>query len=254
MQNGYRQLFESVFVQYLNETRNFEPSGNAPEEAVNLGSPDPFSDLLKGTTNSLSFGMDWDWPEIRGSGFETTGHHERAWIFTSNEAWGSDENYSQVYLSSRWNFLVGNHWKFLLRAEAGYSNARTTNVEIPTAEGELGISVTELPYLYRFKAGGSRSVRGYEFEILDDNGLGSNNILTASAEVEFRFHEKWSVAAFSDVGNAFNDWSNPDLKFGTGVGLRWYSIIGALRVDVAKGWNLEGDPWRFHLTIGTPLL
>ena len=96
-------------------------------------------------------------------------------------------------------------------------------------------------------------MRGYAFEQLDNNGLGSNNILTASAEVEYRFHGKWSLAAFADVGNAFNDWSNPDLKRGTGLGLRWYSVIGALRLDVAKGWDLEGDPWRIHLTIGTVL-
>ena len=198
--------------------------------------------------------MDWDWPEIRGSGFKTVGHHERAWIFTSNDAWGSDLEYSQVYLSSRWNFLAGDRWKFLLRAEAGYSDAGVTRVEAPTDEGELLVAVTDLPNLYRFRAGGSRSVRGYAFELLDTNGLGSNHILTASAEVEFHFHEDWSVAAFLDVGNAFNDWSDPDLKRGTGLGLRWYSVIGALRLDVAQGWDLEGDPWRIHLTIGTPLL
>jgi translocation and assembly module TamA len=116
------------------------------------------------------------------------------------------------------------------------------------------ITVTELPYLYRFKAGGSRSVRGYAFESLDNNGVGSNNILAASAELEYRFLDDWSLAAFADIGNAFDDWSKPALKFGSGFGLRWYSVIGALRVDVARGWDLKGQPWRIHLTIGTPLL
>jgi translocation and assembly module TamA len=254
MQGGYQQLFETVFVQYLNETRDFTATGNVAPEVKNLPGPDPFGDLLKNTSNSLALGMDWDWPEIRGSGFHTTGHHERAWIFTSNDAWGSDLEYSQVYLSSRWNMLAGNRWKFLLRAEAGYSDADTTRVKVPTGEGELDVAVTDLPNLYRFKAGGSRSVRGYAFELLDSNGLGSNNILTASAEVEFHFHESWSVAAFLDIGNAFNDWNEPDLKRGTGLGLRWYSVIGALRLDVAQGWDLNGEPWRIHLTIGTPLL
>jgi translocation and assembly module TamA len=55
------------------------------------------------------------------------------------------------------------------------------------------------------------------------------------------------------VGNAFNNWSDPDLKLGTGLGLRWYSIIGALRLDFAKGWDRQGEPWEIHLTIGTPL-
>ncbi len=211
-------------------------------------------DILKNTSNTLAIGIDWDWPDIRGNGFQTIGHHQRAWIFTSNEAWGSDLDFTQVYLSSRWNFLATDRLKILLRAEAGYSNAGIVNVTVPLDGPELNISATNLPSLYRFKAGGSRSVRGYAFESLDSNGLGSNNIFTASAEVEFRFLENWSVAAFVDVGNAFNDWSDPDLKLGTGFGLRWYSVIGALRLDVAQGWDLEGNPWRIHLTIGTTLL
>jgi translocation and assembly module TamA len=253
MHSGYEQLFETVFVQPLNEKRDFDPSSNTPEKPYNLDDPEAFSNLLRSTSNTLSIGVGWDWPEIRGSGFETIGHHERAWLFTSNEVWGSDVDFSQAYISSRWNFLAGNRWKFLLRAEAGYSNAKATLTEVPIAEGKLDISVSDLPYLYRFKAGGSSSVRGYGFEQLDDNGLGSNNILTASAEVEYHFHENWSVAAFVDTGNAFSDWSNPDLKTGTGLGVRWYSIIGAVRLDLAQGWDLEGDPWRIHLTIGTVL-
>ncbi|MBT8069053.1 MAG: BamA/TamA family outer membrane protein [Gammaproteobacteria bacterium] len=254
MRDGYEQLFETVFIQYLNETRDFSLTSNADTGGQPLSVAGPFSKLLNDRAKSLLIGMDWDWPEIRGSGFNTVGHHQRAWVFTSNKAWGSDDDFTQVFVSSRWNLLAGERWKFLLRAEAGYSNATTTDIKVPTDAGELNVSVSDLPYLYRFKAGGSRSVRGYDFEQLDDNGLGSNNVLTASAEVEFRFHDDWSVAAFFDIGNAFNDWSKPDLKRGAGLGLRWYSLIGALRLDVAQGLDLEGNPWRVHLTIGTPLL
>jgi len=254
MNDGFEQLFETVFVQYLNERRDFQTTDNVEAYSQDFANSDPFYDLLKGTSNSLAIGVDWDWPEIRGSGFQTTGHHERAWAFTSNEAWGADHSYTQLYLSSRVNLLAGESWKFLLRAEAGYSDADTVNATVPTQGPDLDISLTNLPSLYRFKAGGSRSVRGYAFESLDGNGLGSNNVLTASAEAEFQFHEDWGVAAFVDVGNAFNDWSKPSLKLGTGFGLRWYSAIGALRLDVAQGWALEGNPWRIDITIGTPLL
>ena len=254
MKGGFEQLFETVFVQYLNENHDFSATDNVdPDVQSNTGLGQD-SDLLNNTSNTLSIGINWDWPEIRGSGFETTGHHERAWMFTSNEAWGSEFDYSQLYLSSRMNFLAGERWKFLLRAEAGYSNAKTADVTVFTEEGTVEFAVTELPYLYRFKAGGSNSVRGYAFEILDNNGLGSNNVFTASAEIEYHFLDKWSVAAFADVGNAFNDWSKPELKLGTGFGVRWYSVIGALRLDLAQGWDLTGEPWRIHLTIGTPLL
>lgn len=254
MQGGFEQLFETMYIQYLHEDRNFELTGNVNPDLRAVSDPEPFKDLLKSTSNSWTVGLDWDWPEIRGSGFHTIGHHERAWIFTSNDAWGSDLDYSQVYLSSRWNLLATNRLKILLRAEAGYSNADSISVAIPTVGPEVNVSLTDLPYLYRFKAGGNQSVRGYAFETLDNNGLGSNNVFTASAEAEFHFHEDWSVAAFVDIGNAFNDWSKPDLKLGTGLGIRWYSVIGALRLDVAQGWALEGNPWRIHLSIGTTLL
>jgi len=254
MKGGYEQLFETLFVQYLDEAHNFNLLENPRVNLTGSSDTGTVEDLPGSESRSLIVGVDWDWPEIRGRGFQTSGHRERAWIFTSNDAWGSDVNFTQLYLSSRFNVLVGDRWKFLLRAEAGYTDARTVDADIPHDEGELNISVTGLPYLYRFKAGGSRSVRGYAFELLDNNGLGSNNIFTASAEAEFRFHDNWSLAAFADVGNAFNDWSTPALKFGSGFGLRWYSVIGALRLDVAKGWDLTGEPWRIHLTIGTPLL
>ena len=97
-------------------------------------------------------------------------------------------------------------------------------------------------------------MRGYAFENLDNNGLGSNHVFTASAEVEYHFHENWSAAAFVDTGNAFNDWSHPELKLGTGFGIRWYSVIGAVRLDFAQGRDLKGEPWRIHLSIGSTLL
>ena len=254
IRGGFEQWFETVFVQLLNEKRNFQPTDIIDPLSPDLPDSEPFYDLLKNTSNTQAIGIDWDWPEIRGKGFQTIGYHHRAWMFTSNDAWGSDLDFSQVYLSSRWNFLATDRLKILLRAEAGYSDSSSISVDVPTDGPDVNIVVTDLPNLYRFKAGGNRSVRGYGFETLDKNGLGSNNVFTASAEAEFHFLEDWSIAAFIDVGNAFNSWGTPDLKLGTGLGVRWYSVIGALRLDVAQGWALEGNPWRIHLSIGTTLL
>ena len=137
---------------------------------------------------------------------------------------------------------------------AATSGAEVVNFAIDTAEGPIAVEQTRLPNYYRFKAGGSMSVRGYGFEQLSNNDVGSNNIITGSAEVEYRFLDSWSGAAFVDVGNAFNDWDDPDLKRGIGVGIRWYSIAGEIRVDVAQALDFEGKPWQWHITIGTPLL
>ena len=191
---------------------------------------------------------------VRGSGFHTVGHSHRARIFTSNTAWGSDIDFTQLYLSSRWNAIWRDRWKFLLRGEVGYTNADVFERFVEAEGRQIRLSVTELPYLYRFKTGGSQSVRGYGFEDLSNNNIGSNNIITASAELEYRFLDDWSAAVFMDVGNAFNEWDTMKLKKGVGVGIRWYSIAGPIRLDFANALDEPGKPWRIHFTIGTPLL
>jgi translocation and assembly module TamA len=250
---GYQQIFETWYGQYLYESRSFSAS-----EFVVDGIPRTLSDpqvkQFEVNDSSLSLGINWDWPVIRGNGFRTTGHHERAWIFTSNKVWGSDPDFSQAYLSSNWARMLGSNWKLLLRGEIGYSDADIVTAQINVPLHSLELSVTRLPNLYRFKAGGSRSVRGYGFESLSNNGVGSNNILTGSAEFNWSFHKDWSAAAFFDVGNAFNEWHEARLKKGAGVGLRWYTIAGPISLDVAQALSYDGHPWSINFTIGTPLL
>lgn len=250
---GYWQVFETIYAQALKEKVSYSP--RVEDALESRDSPGDINGIpLSRSSRTLSLGIDYDLPFSRGQGFGMVGTHTRAWAFISNEAWGSDRDFSQVYLSSRWHFRLGERWKFLLRGEIGYSDARVNDLIIEIGESPLELSVTELPNLYRFKAGGSSSVRGYGFERLSTNNIGSNNIVTASVEAEYRILQNWSVAAFTDVGNAFNDWGEMDLKTGIGFGVRWYSIAGAVRVDVAQGLDLPGQPWRIHFTIGTPLL
>jgi translocation and assembly module TamA len=249
---GYQQVYENWYGQYVLENNDYQLLEQyVPQLEGDLS--DENLKLLRATGSSMSLGVSWAWPAVRGSGFETVGHNERLWLFTANEAWGSDADFSQAYFSSNWHRLLGKRFKLLLRGEAGYSDARVTDFELQLEGLSAQLSVTELPDLYRFKAGGSRSVRGYSFESLSNNGIGSNNIITASAELEMLFRPKWSAAVFVDSGNAFNDWGDIELKSGVGLGLRWYTIVGALRLDVAHPLDID-DPWRLHFTIGTPLL
>lgn len=252
-ERGYRQLFETIYAQYLHETIEYKLNTGDPQELSVL-----FEDgrdlSVDQDSKTLSFGIDYDMPYTRGQGFETIGQHSRAWAFISRETWGSDKDFAQAYLSSRWHFLAGDRWKFLLRGEVGYSDAEVRETTVIIEDKLVDLSVTQLPNLYRFKTGGSNSVRGYGFENLSNNNIGSNNVVTASVEAEMRILENWSLAAFFDVGNAFNDWGDMNLKTGWGLGVRWYTIAGAIRVDVAQGLDLPDKPWRIHFTIGTSLL
>lgn len=245
-ERGLRQWFETLYAQYLHENVGFRRE-NTPlvdDGALYLG----------GTSQNLSLGLDYEMPYVRGQGFEAVGDYVRSWLFTSNTAWGSDDDFTQAYLTARWMGRAGERWKLLARAEVGYTDAQVDERRVEAEGTELLLSVTQLPNFYRFKAGGSTSVRGYGFESLSNNNIGSNNIVTASVEAEYRILENWSVATFFDIGNAFNDWSDTQLKKGAGVGVRWYSIAGAVRVDVAQALDLQGQPWRIHFTIGVSVL
>lgn len=248
------QIIETIYVQLVLEKNNFSDSLIVPGPLPGLPQAFISDSELTDPNHSIVLGVDWDWPVIRGERFNTTGHRERVWLFTANDLWGSQRNFTQLYLSSRWNFVFSDRWKLLVRGELGYTDADVREIVQEEGGDELSLSVTELPFLYRFKAGGSRSVRGYGFESLSNNNIGSNHLLTASAELEYQFKKDWSLAAFYDIGNAFNDWNKTDLRAGIGVGLRWYTIAGPIRIDVAQAQDIAGKPWQFHLTIGTPLL
>ena len=253
LRSGNRQIFETLFIQYLNSEHRFQVVDPATTTIGAPGEPNP-SRLLSGIENAISVGIEVDLLSIDGIGFESQGHRERGWLFTSQEAWGSAVEFTQLYLSSRRSWVYGDRWKFIVRAEIGYTDAIVDDITVNVDGEDLVLSVTRLPNFYRFKAGGSSSVRGYGFERLSNNNIGSNNIITASAEVEFKFLPNWSAAVFADVGNAFNDWSEPDLRLGIGAGIRWYSIAGPIRVDFAQATDFPNRPWRVHFTMGTPLL
>ena len=248
LKNGDQQYFGTVFAQYLNSQQRYVPLNPIPTLQ------NEHANLLESTDNAFSFGYDADLVDVWGKGFDTQGRRDRAWLFVSDRTLGSEVDFTQVYIGTQRVYRRGERWKLLVRGEAGYTDARVDNLTINVDGAAVDLSITELPIFYRFKAGGSQSVRGYSFESLSNNDIGSNHLITASVEAEYRIWEKWSVAAFFDIGNAFNDWSEPNLRKGVGIGFRWYSIAGPIRIDFAKALDVDDQPWRFHFTIGTPLL
>jgi translocation and assembly module TamA len=158
---------------------------------------------------------------------------------------------AKAVLSSS-NFLQGH-----VRAKGIYTPFERFRV---IGRGEVGATVAEyvqdVPPSRRFYAGGDNSVRGYEYEELspeDEDGdpSGGKNLITASLEVDRRVSEKWAVAAFYDAGSAFNDFADYELFSGAGLGVRWLSPVGLVRVDLAKA--LDQDAYRLHFVIGPDL-
>jgi translocation and assembly module TamA len=63
----------------------------------------------------------------------------------------------------------------------------------------------------------------------------------------------WRGAVFVDAGNAFDEQFSDDVKVGAGLGVRWSSPIGPIRIDVAAGVSESSVPIRLHFFIGPSL-
>ena len=112
-----------------------------------------------------------------------------------------------------------------------------------------------LPSSYRFFAGGDNSVRGYDYKSIGQRDaagevIGGRFLLTTSLEYEQRTLENWSLAAFVDAGDAFSQDLN--IKLGVGLGIRWYSLVGPVRIDIAVPSEDVSDV-HFHFSLSTAL-
>jgi translocation and assembly module TamA len=124
----------------------------------------------------------------------------------------------------------------------------------------VGDEVENMPLSLRFFAGGDNSVRGYAYKSLgptDAAGevIGGRQLLSGSIEYEHPVYgEDWWLGAFVDAGNAFDDFGDDyDIKVGYGLGVRWYSPIGRIRLDVGFPEDDPGDDWQIHFALGTEL-
>ncbi len=103
-----------------------------------------------------------------------------------------------------------------------------------------GASQFDLPPDQRLYAGGSGTVRGYDYQSIgpqfpDGKPIGGTSAAAASIEFRQRLFGDFGAVAFVDAGQA-SDVSAPftgTLRVGAGVGARYYTPIGPLRVDVA---------------------
>jgi translocation and assembly module TamA len=157
----------------------------------------------------------------------------------SPSSFGSDSSFLQLRVQAEGMFNLSPLWSLRLRSELGTSWV-----------GDF----SELPASQRFFAGGDRSVRGFALNSLspkDDEGnsIGGQNLLTGTVEIERALPRNFGVAAFYDIGNAFDHFGDR-LESAAGLGLRYHIAVASLGVDVAQPLSVSGNP-RLHLYIST---
>ncbi|MEP4486750.1 MAG: BamA/TamA family outer membrane protein [Halioglobus sp.] len=176
--------------------------------------------------------------------FISRGDYLKLQLLGADESLGSNISFWQARVNT-WNiFPVGERGRFLTRTALGYTDAESRDV--------LSVNFNQMPEYFEFRAGGARSVRGYQFETLfpDDAITGGKHQIVGSVEYEHEIIPDWSAAVFLDAGDAFNDYSNFDEKLGAGIGVRWRSPVGVARVDLGFPLDDAHESFQVYITVG----
>jgi translocation and assembly module TamA len=136
---------------------------------------------------------------------------------------------------------LGQKWTTILRGQVG----RVIGAKRDAVPGDL-----------LFRTGGDQTVRGYAFNSLGvhvvQNGsesvVGGPAMAVMSAELLYKITPTWGAAIFRDAGDAADSWNELKLKQGTGIGARWRSPIGMVKLDLAYGHSV--NQVRLHFSVG----
>ena len=174
--------------------------------------------------------------------FPLSGYNLLYGVRVAAESVASDTSFVQARAEAKWLKKVRDSDRVILRALLG---------------GMYVDNFDALPPELRFFAGGDRSIRGFDYQQIGDldakgEVIGGEYQVIASAEYEHYFLQKWGAAVFVDAGDAFT--KQYDTNVGAGIGLRWKSPVGLVRLDVALPVVSNFDhEWRVHLIIGPDL-
>ena len=206
-------------------------------------------DFEVGEDNESSFlvmpGVSWVKTKSNNPIYPTLGYHLSLETRAALQALLSEVDLLQLKFNGKGILPLGKKARILSRLEAGYNFVD---------------DFTQLPSSLRFFAGGDNSIRGYEYESLGPEGsdgdvVGGEGVVVGSFEADYLFKPKWALAAFVDAGNAF-EVNDIQIKKSAGVGVRWRSPIGPVKVDVAFPIDEDDDDeddFRIHFSLGPEL-
>ena len=143
-------------------------------------------------------------------------------LAAGSKSLASGEDFVKTYAQYQHWFPIGDIDTVLLRAEIGRTFAQSKD---------------PIPDDYLFRAGGSRSNRGYAYQSLGpkegDAVVGGRFLATGTLEYTHWLNDKWGGAVFTDVGTASDTPAQWEALKSYGVGARYKTPAGPFALDVA---------------------
>jgi translocation and assembly module TamA len=157
-------------------------------------------------------------------------------LAAGSESLASSEDFLKLYGQYQMWIPLSANDQILLRTEIGRTFAQTRD---------------SLPEDFLFRAGGSRSNRGYAFQSLgvqEGNAVvGGRFLATGTAEYVHWLNEKWGGALFADVGEASDTPKQWEALRSYGVGARYKTPAGPLALDLA--WAERDRKFRLAFSV-----
>jgi len=153
----------------------------------------------------------------------------------------ANRSYLSSFLNTKFIRRLNPNYRIISRLDAG---------AIVTSD------VTDIPSSARFYAGGQNSIRGFSLEELGpvnkETGkvTGGKYLAVGSLELERHLYKQVSGALFVDAGNAFDPKYQNKIEVGTGLGLRFKTVLGPVRLDFGFGISHKSVPFKFYLSVG----
>ncbi|MDD5058388.1 MAG: outer membrane protein assembly factor BamA [Sideroxydans sp.] len=237
------------------DDESFQYGVSAEKTTITLidTSPQRYIDYVNvfgATTSNLLGSVGWTRDTRDSAIYATAGMTQRAYIEASLPV--SDQRFYKLSYSQQWFHALSRSLTLKLNGDLGVA---------------YGYSGMQLPFLKSLFAGGTGSVRGYDYSSLgprdsSNNALGGNRRVVGNAEVLFPFpgmekekSVRWSV--FLDGGAVYGDGNqvpaSMGMRYSTGLGVTWFSPAGPIQISWSKPLNNQPqDKLRnFDFSMGT---
>jgi len=190
-------------------------------------------DTNEGLTNSLMPTFTYD---TRDNVFDpTSGWYSSLSIEKAGGFLRGDYNFTKYNLTLR-TYLSTDFFKDIFNIGSLKKITDNLSKGVLAFRAMGGMADTDLPSFAEYQVGGMNTIRGY-----DSGEFSGDKSLVFNAEYRFPLAENFQAVLFVDWGQAWDIEESidiADLKFGRGVGVRFDTPIGPIRLDY--GINEEG--------------